>query len=124
MKDFLVHALCGFIAGVPGGMGLGGGTVLIPILTIFCDAKQHVAQAANLVSFIPMAIIASILHFKNGYIKKEGLLAVIIPAVLLAVVTGLVSKQIDDDVLKKIFGGFLIIVAAFSFFADKINSKR
>lgn len=124
MKDFLVHALCGFIAGVPGGMGLGGGTVLIPILTIFCYAKQHVAQAANLVSFIPMAIIASILHLKNGYIKKEGLLAVIIPAVLLAVVTGLVSKQIDDGVLKKIFGGFLIIVAVFSFFADKINSKR
>lgn len=124
MKDFLIHALCGFIAGVPGGMGLGGGTVLIPILTIFCGAKQHVAQAANLVSFIPMAIIASLLHLKNGYIKKEGLIAIISPSVFLAVATGFISKQIDDGILKKIFGGFLIVVAIFSFFADKINSKR
>ena len=118
MLKYLLYALCGFLSGVPGGMGLGGGTVLIPILTIFLKTDQHVAQASNLIAFIPMALIAVIIHLKNGYVKKQGLVFIIVPAVLCAVVTGLISKTMDSEILKKIFGGFLIATSLFAFFAD------
>lgn len=124
MKDFLIYLVCGLCAGVPGGMGMGGGTLLIPVLTIFCQVEQRVAQEANLVSFIPMAVIALIIHCKNGLVKKQGLLWLIIPAALCAVGAGFLAKIVDGKVLQKIFGGFLIFTAFFAFFADKIKIKE
>jgi uncharacterized membrane protein YfcA len=49
---FALYILVGIIGGVLGGMGMGGGTLLIPMLGIFFGLEQHVAQAINLISFI------------------------------------------------------------------------
>ena len=48
----------GLLGGIIGGMGMGGGTLTIPILTIFLSFQQLRAQGVNLVAFLPMAIIA------------------------------------------------------------------
>ena len=66
---FLV--LSGFVSGVIAGMGMGGGTVLLPILTLFFGIDQHVAQATNLVVFLPMATIAVLIYLKKGMIDKK-----------------------------------------------------
>lgn len=55
---FIVYMFAGLAGGILGGMGMGGGTVLIPILTIFCGVEQHLAQSANLITFLPMAIFS------------------------------------------------------------------
>lgn len=64
--EFLWYAVAGVLGGVLGGMGMGGGTVLIPLLSIFYAVEQHTAQAVNLIAFIPMAVVAIIIHIKNG----------------------------------------------------------
>ena len=64
MQIFLL-ILAGIVGGIIGGMGMGGGTLLIPILTIFLDVPQKNAQAINLVAFIPMAIIVTIINIKR-----------------------------------------------------------
>ena len=60
----IVSALGGLI----GGMGMGGGTLLIPLLTLCAGVEQHLAQAINLIAFVPMSIIAVCIHKKNGYV--------------------------------------------------------
>ena len=47
--------IAGLAGGLIGGTGMGGGTLLIPVLTLLCGFSQHAAQATNLISFIPMA---------------------------------------------------------------------
>ena len=59
--------------------GNGRGTLTIPLLTMLGGLKQHIAQAINLASFIPMAVIALILHLKNKLVKTQGVLFIIIP---------------------------------------------
>ena len=61
------------MSGVLGGLGMGGGTILIPLLTIFFDVEQQQAQAINLVAFIPMAIVSLIIHIKNKRVRKDGI---------------------------------------------------
>lgn len=51
-------------------MGIGGGTILIPIMTIFLGFDQKTAQAVNLIYFIPTAITALTIHIKNKQIEK------------------------------------------------------
>ena len=43
----------GLISGTVSGTGMGGGTILILVLSIFLGVEQHTAQATNLVFFIP-----------------------------------------------------------------------
>ena len=66
----LFRILAGMVGGICGGMGMGGGTLIIPILTIFLSFSQLQAQGINLVAFIPMSIVAIILHSKNKLIIK------------------------------------------------------
>lgn len=100
----------GLIGGLTGGMGMGGGTLLIPILTIFAGFAQLEAQGINLISFIPMSIVALILHFKNKLVKfKETYLLAIIGAVVSAI-SALIAIHINGKALKILFALFLIAI--------------
>ena len=71
--EFVWYGVAGIISGVLGGMGMGGGTILIPLLSIFYAVSQHTAQATNLISFIPMSVIALIIHLKNKLVDFKKL---------------------------------------------------
>ena len=70
--------ITGFLSGIIGGMGIGGGTILIPIMTIFLGFDQKTAQAVNLIYFIPTAITALTIHIKNKQIEKNNLWLLIV----------------------------------------------
>lgn len=116
--------LSGLISGVLGGMGMGGGTVLIPVLTIFMGIKQHEAQAFNLISFIPMAAVSLFIHAKNGRVEKKGLLWIIIPAIVFSALGGALSFLADEEFLKRFFGGFLCALSVLEFFSQNLNGKN
>ena len=61
----MLEVLFGFIAGIISSLGMGGGTILIFLLTIFLGISQHIAQATNLVFFIPTSIAAIFMNIKN-----------------------------------------------------------
>ena len=111
MLKYILLFVFGAISGVLGGMGMGGGTLLIPLITIFSGIEQHQAQLYNLTAFIPMAAISLFIHGRNGLIKKDGLLPIILPALIFAIVASFFASFTSGDVLKRIFGGFLIVIA-------------
>ena len=90
---------------------MGGGTILIPALTIILGVEQHVAQATNLIAFLPMALFTLGVHKKNGLLKTEGLSSIVIPALLTSVASGLVASLLPSAILKKLFGAFLVALS-------------
>ena len=50
--EYLWFVLAGIVSGVVAGMGMGGGTLLIPVLIIFFNIAQQQAQGINLLAFI------------------------------------------------------------------------
>lgn len=123
MWRIILLVLAGIAAGALGGMGMGGGTILIPVLTIFFGAEQKQAQAINLVAFIPMAIASLIVHVKNKRVETEGILWIIIPATVLSLAGSMVAQAINGEILKRIFGGFLLLLSVAQFFSEEINEK-
>lgn len=121
MLKIILLAVSGIAAGVLGGMGMGGGTILIPLLTIFFNVGQKEAQAINLVAFIPMAIVSLAIHIKNKRVKKQGLLWIIVPAVLTSVGGGFAAQAVNGEILKRIFGGFLLLLSVVQFFSEEIT---
>ena len=123
MIKIILLFISGALAGVLGGMGMGGGAILIPMLTIFFGVEQISAQAINLVAFIPMAIVSLIIHLKNKRVKTQGLLWIILPATGCAFAGSLLALAVKGGVLKRVFGGFLVLLSLFQFFSDKILEK-
>lgn len=118
--------LCGILGGVLGGMGMGGGTALIPLLTILCGVEQSAAQGINLLSFLPMAALALSIHAKNGLLEKQGILPMILPALLFSVLGSLLAAYLPQEALRKGFGVFLVILSLFQFqkaFSAKKTNK-
>ena len=118
--EYIFYALSGLAAGVLGGMGMGGGTLLIPMLTLLLNVPQHTAQAINLISFIPMAAVALALHIKNKLVDFKGVLWIILPGIAYAAVFGYIARSVSGEVLRKIFGGFLVLLSVVQFFSNKI----
>lgn len=111
----LALIFAGALGGILGGMGMGGGTVLIPVLGIFFGIDQHVAQAVNLISFIPMAGVSLVIHLKNRLVEKKGVLIIIITGLFSCALGAYLASIICGDTLKKVFGGFLIILSLMQF---------
>ena len=63
----MIESLIGLVSGIVTGTGMGGGTILIFLLSSFLGIEQHIAQATNLVYFVPTAISAIIVNYKNSY---------------------------------------------------------
>lgn len=121
MQTFLL-IIFGLIAGVVGGMGMGGGTFLVPLLT-FLQLPQKTIQAINLICFLPMCSVALIFHFKHKLVQTKHVLWLIIPAVLFAVLGAWLTNKVDNDVLKKCFAVFLIVVGVWQF-VKGVNSCK
>ena len=63
--------LIGIVSGIVSGTGMGGGTILIFLLTFMLGIEQHTAQATNLIFFIPTSIVAIIVNLKNKNIDLK-----------------------------------------------------
>ena len=121
---YILYSITGIISGILGGMGMGGGTALIPLLTIFGDVSQHAAQTVNLISFIPMAVIALIIHIKNKLVKFDKILYIILPGIVTCVIGCYIAKKISGDVLSNIFGGFLVVLSVFQFVSIFVKKDK
>lgn len=110
---FIWLLLAGLSSGVVGGMGMGGGTLLIPILTIFLAFPQKNAQAINLFVFIPMAIVSLIVHIHNKLVDFKVGVPIILTGTLFSVAGSILAEYVSNDILRKIFGGFLLAVGIY-----------
>ncbi|MGN0823707.1 MAG: TSUP family transporter [Candidatus Coproplasma sp.] len=122
--SFILLLLTGFAAGIFGGMGMGGGTVLIPALTLILGVEQRLAQATNVIAFLPMAALVLPRHKKNGLLRTDGVLALIIPALISTAIFSLIMAVFPTDALRKAFGVFLVVLAVKQAFVIKSKFKQ
>lgn len=102
--------LIGLASGIISGMGIGGGSILIPALVIFVKPDQHIAQSVNLLFFIPTAAIALIVHIRNKRINFKTAVPIIIFGLLGAYLGSRMAISLPGAVLKKYFGVFLLVL--------------
>ncbi|MEG6565373.1 sulfite exporter TauE/SafE family protein [Thermoanaerobacterium saccharolyticum] len=121
MKLFII----GFLSGIIGGMGIGGGTILIPCLTIFANIEQHMAQSVNLLSFVPTATIALLYHLKQKNVVLNIILNIILSGLIGSLIGSYISIYINSYMLKRLFAVFLFIMGIYEIISkQKIGEKQ
>lgn len=109
MKEIII----GLISGIIGGLGMGGGTVLILLLTMFSNIEQHIAQGSNVIFFVPTAIAAIFVFIKNKNIKFKIGIPICLWGLLGAAIGAIISTKMEVGMLRKCFGVFLILIALY-----------
>lgn len=109
----MLEGLTGLISGIISGMGMGGGTILITILVCFLSVDQKVAQAVNLVFFIPTSLVATIVNIKNKQIDWKLAVPIAIMGALGAFLGAFIATKINVEILRKMFAIFLFTIAIF-----------
>lgn len=112
MTDWLLPALAGFGTGILSAWGIGGGTLLLLIMTLFLGVDQAQAQGVNLLYFLPTAGMSLIEHRKNGYLEGGVMRAAIPVGTLAAAAAAWAATSIDIALLRKPFGVFLLWAGA------------
>ena len=109
LESFPVILTVGTVLGFLAGLGIGGGSLLILWLTMVLGMDHSVARGINLLFFLPAAVIACFFRWKQGSIDWKGILPAILSGCIAAAVFSWLGTVLDLALLKKCFGGLLII---------------
>ncbi len=123
----LAKILIGVVSGIITGTGMGGGTILIALLTITQGIEQHIAQATNLVFFVPTSIVAIIMNIKNKNVDLKLASIISFFGIIGAVIGASIAMKVDVRMLKKLFGYFLALIGIneiYTIIKEYINSKK
>lgn len=112
----IVSILSGLFSGIISGMGIGGGTILIPALTMFLGTNQHIAQGVNLLYFLPTAAVALFIHKKNNALEWKIALPVVLFGVIGAALGAFLALRLSPDLLKRLFGAFLFFMGVYEIY--------
>lgn len=112
MTDWLLPALAGFGTGILSAWGVGGGTLLLLLMTLFLGVEQTQAQGINLLYFLPTAGISLIEHKKNGYLDRGVMCSAIPLGTLAALMAAWAATSVDITIFRKPFGVFLLWAGA------------
>lgn len=108
-----LHVVIGIGTGVSSAvLGVGGGTVLVPILVLLLGYGQHIAEGTSLFVIVPAALSGAIAHSRNGYTdwRLGGILGV--AGILGGALGAMVALGLEPDTLGRLFGTLLFIVSA------------
>ncbi len=108
--------LVGLVIGTAGGLlGIGGGVLLVPVLTELLGFEHRQAAGITLaVLAIPVAFPGAWQYYRNGYIGKPDLILAVMIAIGFALGTlfgAKLSPHIPVAKLRLLFGMVLIYVA-------------
>ena len=110
MLRALGAAVAGLVCGVLSGFGIGGGSLLMVWMTAVLSMEQKTAQGVNLLYFLPCAVCALIFHIKNRQIVWRAVWPAALAGAMCAAGGALLAQRVDAGLLRKLFGGFLILV--------------
>ncbi len=109
----LLLLLIGVITGVLAGMlGIGGAIVMIPALVLLMGFSQHSAQGTSLAVMLPpIGILAAYNYYKAGHVNLKFALILAAAFIIGSYFGSKLALNIPQNLLKKIFGILLLLVA-------------
>ena len=122
--SIILYGLAGVVSGIVAGMGMGGGTLLIPILTIFLGVQQHLAQGINLIVFVPMSLVTLIIHCKNKLVDFKVGIPIILSGLISSIIGSLLALEVRNELLRKMFGYFLLLVGIWQIISAFIPQEK
>lgn len=112
MLGIVVAVVVGLASGTLAGLlGIGGGVVVVPALILGFGLFPVVAKGISVAAIIPAALVGTARNRTNRNADLRAAVIIGAAGVLTAVLGGIVSDQLDDDVAIVLFAVLLLVIA-------------
>jgi uncharacterized protein len=102
----------GLVGGLlSGAFGVGGGIVMVPMLTVFARVDQRRASAISLLAILPTSIAGSITYLVHGEVDIVAGVFIAIGAVVGSIIGSALLRRISLTLLRWLFVALLVVVA-------------
>ncbi|MFH1678052.1 MAG: sulfite exporter TauE/SafE family protein [Candidatus Omnitrophota bacterium] len=111
--NILLYIALGLLAGTCSGfLGIGGGTIIIPILVYCFGLSQHQAQGTTLALMVPpIGLLAALKYYYEGNVNIHIVGFTCLGFFIGGLLGAYLVTPVPEPLLKKIFGVFLMAVA-------------
>jgi uncharacterized membrane protein YfcA len=105
--------IVGFAAGVVAGMlGVGGGILFVPALTLGLGLTQLHAEATSLLAIIPTAVAGAAQQYRYGNVRWRAAVLIGVASIGGVVAGAQLAQSLPEHVLTRLFAVLLLLVAA------------
>jgi uncharacterized membrane protein YfcA len=113
LTTVIILVIIGVMAGVFGGMfGVGGAIIMIPALVYFLGVDQHTAQGTSVAIMLPpIGLFAAYNYYKAGQVNIWYAVIIAIAFMVGGYFGSMIAVKLPENLMKKIFGILLILVA-------------
>lgn len=109
IKKFYKHSLIGIVTGLCNGLfGSGGGTIAVPSMELILNVEEHKAHATAISIIFPLTLVSAFFYIKNDYVNWSLTWQVSLGGVVGGYIGARVLKKIPSNLLRKIFGLFMV----------------
>lgn len=121
----LIAILClGAALGFFGGIfGIGGGIIAIPVLALGFGMEQAMAQGTSLAMMVPILAAGLKRYSQNHPIPWRVAIQIGLVASITTYIVALFATTLDSDVLRSIFGTFLILLSLHMLIGKRATDK-
>lgn len=114
MNEIMILLCVGLAAGFLSGLvGIGGGIIIVPALVYFLTFSQQQAQGTALfILLLPTGILAVLNYYKAGFVDWRAGLLISLTFVLGGYFGSKTAITLDQTMVKRIFGAFMILIGA------------
>ena len=120
MLFFFYLFLMGIFAGLIGSViGIGGGVIIVPILTLALKIPIHIAIGTSIICVLATSLSASIRFFRKNVINVDLGLMMEIPTAIGGIAGSIAVAYLKNDVLFIIFGCFTVASGLFTYFKNR-----
>ena len=123
VESLPVVLIVGTAMGLLTGLGIGGGSLLILWLTMVVGMDSAASRAINLLFFLPSAVIACFFRWRQGLIPWKKIFPAIAAGAVSVALFSWLGVRMDVSLLKKLFGGLLILTGLREIFYKEKGSQ-
>lgn len=116
--EIVIAILTGLVGGVASGLfGVGGGAIFVPAMVLLLGEEQHTAQGVSLAVIVLTATSGTYVNLRHRNVERN-VFAAVTPVAVIAVLAGsYLANLLSADVLQRIFGVAVVLVALRMFYA-------
>jgi uncharacterized membrane protein YfcA len=117
--NYYLYILLGLVAGILSGMiGIGGGTIIVPVLVLIFGFSQHSAQGTTLALLVPpIGILAAWTYYRQGYVDLTAAGWICLGFFIGGFLGAKIATGLSNVALERIFGFALLLIAIKMIFA-------
>ena len=91
--------------------GVGGGTILVPLLVLWCDYGEREATGTSLAAIVLIGALGAVAHGAYGNVHLDKGLLIGVPAVVGVVLGTALQQRLPERVVSLGFAGLLVASA-------------